>query len=135
MKTTTKVFLMLLVMASMLTFTSCKKEPQIVGKWKCTNDLMIEGDHQFADSPSIGQIWEFKENGELLKEGEGRAYAYSIEGDNLTITDTVTFPDGIQMFSQTAIIQILTETQLSLSFEYQGANELIVPRNMGFNRL
>ena len=135
MKATTKLFMMLLVVAGMLTFISCKKDPQIVGKWKCTNDVMIEGDQQLADSPSIGQIWEFKGNGELFKEGEERVYAYFVEGKNLTITDTVPLPNGTQLFSQTAIIQILTETQLSLSFEYQGANETIVPRNMDFERL
>lgn len=127
--------LMLLVVASITIFSSCKKNPQIVGKWKCTDDVMIEGDHQFTEVSSVGQIWEFKGNGELLKEGEERTFAYSIEGNNLTITDTVTLPNGIQLFSQTATIQILTESQLSLSFEYQGNGELVVPRNMDFKRL
>ena len=127
--------LMLLVVASIKIFSSCKKNPQIVGKWKCTDDVMIEGDHQFTEVSSVGQIWEFKGNGELLKEGEERTFAYSIEGNNLTITDTVTLPNGIQLFSQTATIQILTESQLSLSFEYQGNGELVVPRNMDFKRL
>ena len=127
--------LMLLVVASITIFSSCKKNPQIVGKWKCTDDVMIEGDHQFTEVSSVGQIWEFKGSGELLKEGEERTFAYSIEGNNLTITDTVTLPNGIQLFSQTATIQILTESQLSLSFEYQGNGELVVPRNMDFKRL
>ena len=126
--------LMLLVVASITIFSSCKKNPQIVGKWKCTDDVMIEGDHQFTEVSSVGQIWEFKGNGELLKEGEERTFAYSIEGNNLTITDTVTLPNGIQLFSQTATIQILTESQLSLSFEYQGNGELTVSRNMDFIR-
>lgn len=126
--------LMLLVVASITIFSSCKKNPQIVGKWKCTNDVMIEGDLQVTEASSIGQIWEFKGNVELFKEREERAFAYSIEGNNLTITDTVTLPDGTQLFSQTATIQILTESQLSLSFEYQGNGELTVSRNMDFIR-
>ena len=126
--------LMLLVVASITIFSSCKKNPQIVGKWKCTNDVMIEGDLQVTEASSIGQIWEFKGNGELFKEREERAFAYSIEGNNLTITDTVTLPDGTQLFSQTATIQILTENQLSLSFEYQGNGELTISRNMDFIR-
>ena len=133
MKRPMKFLMMLLI--GITIFSSCKKNPQIVGKWECTNDVMIEGDHQFTESPSIGQIWEFKGNGDLFKEGEERAYAYSIEGNNLTITDTVTLPDGTQLFSQTATIQTLTESQLSLSFEYQGNGELVVPRNMDFKRL
>ena len=116
-------------------FSSCKKNLQIVGKWECTYDVMTEKDHQFTETPSIGQIWEFKGNGELFKEGEERTFAYSIEGNNLTIADTVTLPNGTQLFSQTATIQTLAETQLSLSFEYQGNGELLVSRDMVFKRL
>ena len=133
MKTTMKLMLMLLVVAGITKFSSCKKNPQIVGKWECTNDVMIEGEHQFTETSSIGQIWEFKGNGGLFI--EDRASAYSIEGNNLTITDTVTLPNEPQLFSQTAIIQTLTESQLSLSFEYQGNGDLIVSRNMDFKRL
>ena len=70
MKTTLKCLLMLLI--GITIFSSCKKNPQIVGKWECTNDVMIEEDHQFTETPSIGQIWEFKGNGELLKERRRR---------------------------------------------------------------
>ena len=135
---TTRIYtlLALLIVASMTIFSSCKKDPQIVGKWECTNDVLTEGDLQLDGSSAIGQIWEFKANGELVKEGEERAYGYSIEGDNLTITDTVSgLPNETQVFSQTATIQILTESQLSLLFDYQGNGELVVPRKMDFKRL
>ena len=135
MKTTMKLMLMLLVVASMMNLSSCKKNSQIVGKWKCTDDVIIEGDHQFTETHSIGQIWEFKENGELFKEGELSAFSYSIEGNNLTISETVTMmPNGTQLLSQTATIQMLTDSQLSFSFEYQGNGEMTVSRNMDFTR-
>ena len=66
----TLLALMLVVASTAL--TSCKKDSQIVGRWECTNAILTEGDHQMVQNSSIGKIWEFKENGELLKEGESK---------------------------------------------------------------
>lgn len=125
----TRLALLLIVASTAL--TSCKKDPQIVGRWECTNAILTEGDHQIVQNSSIGKIWEFKENGELLKEGESKPSGYSIKGNNLTITDTV--PDGTQVFLLPAVIQILTESQLSLLIKYNGAVE--TSENIEFKRL
>ena len=132
MKTTRLYTLLaLLLMVAGMTLTSCKKDPQIVGRWECTNAILTEGDHQIVQNSSIGKIWEFKENGELLKEGESKPSGYSIEGNNLTITDTV--PDGTQVFLLPAVIQIQTESQLSMLIKYNGAVE--TSENIEFKRL
>ena len=125
----TLLALMLIVASTAL--ISCKKDPQIVGRWECTNAILTEGDHQMVQNSSIGKIWEFKENGELLKEGESKPSGYSIEGNNLTITDTL--PDGTQVYFLPAVIQILTESQLSLLIKYNGAVE--TSENIEFKRL
>ena len=125
----TLLALMLVVASTAL--TSCKKDSQIVGRWECTNAILTEGDHQMVQNSSIGKIWEFKENGELLKEGESKPSGYSIEGNNLTITDTLS--DGTQVYFLPAVIQILTESQLSLLIKYNGAVE--TSENIEFKRL
>ena len=124
----TRLALLLVVASTAL--TSCKKDSQIV-RWECTNAILTEGDHQMVQNSSIGKIWEFKENGELLKEGESKPSGYSIEGNNLTITDTLS--DGTQVYFLPAVIQILTESQLSLLIKYNGAVE--TSENIEFKRL
>ena len=57
MKTTMKLML-LLVVAGITKFSSCKKNPQIVGKWECTNDVMIEGE--------LSLSFEYQGNGDLV---------------------------------------------------------------------
>ena len=39
----TRLALLLIVASTAL--TSCKKDPQIVGRWECTNAILTEGDH------------------------------------------------------------------------------------------
>ena len=83
MKKTLKLMAMMAVMAATMMFVSCSKESQIVGKWKCVQEVINDNGNGFGYDSRIDQIWEFKADG--VADIDGTKTSYSISGDDITI--------------------------------------------------
>ena len=70
-------------MAATMMFVSCSKESQIVGKWKCVQEVINDNGNGFGYDSRIDQIWEFKADG--VADIDGTKTSYSISGDDITI--------------------------------------------------
>lgn len=77
---------MLLCVAAFASLSSCSKDNEdlILGKWKCTVDNYTDNNNGFQHQSFVGEIWEFKDGGVLVI--DGNSTAYSVSGETITIS-------------------------------------------------
>lgn len=76
---------MLLCVAAFASLSSCSKDNEdlILGKWKCTVDNYTDNNNGLQHHSLVGKIWEFKDGGVLVS--DGNSTAYSVSGETITI--------------------------------------------------
>lgn len=124
-----RLFVVMLCIATLGLTTSCSKDDSkgnpaaIVGKWKCTyawvesvrydenGDVERENNHE--DTESVGQVWEFTEDGYFLLDGVQRL-KYTINGKELIFTR----PDGSGSMSGSFTIDEITGEIMTLVYVF-----------------
>ena len=81
MKRTLKMMAMLLCVAAFASLSACSKDNEdlILGKWKCTVYNYTDNNNGMQYDSPVGEIWEFKEGGVLVSDGNSAAYSVSGE--------------------------------------------------------
>ena len=113
-----------LMSVTTIMFSSCSKEKQIEGKWKCTSAKT--SDSYYDLSSTKGEVWNFKDNGKCTvflsyQENKGEDYdgTWSIDGDELIIElEPETYTDGS--------LKSTEETIGTFEIEELSKNELII---------
>ncbi len=111
MKRTLKMMAMLLCIAAFTSLSSCSKDNEdnedlILGKWKCTVDNYTDNNNGYQHHSYVGEIWEFKDGGVLVS--DGNSVAYSVSGETITIYGGL----------MSGTIEELTSSKLVLDLQY-----------------
>lgn len=108
---TVKSILMLMCIVSLTALTSCSKDDAaggsnagIIGKWKCTVDNYNDNGTEIGYDSSVGEVWEFKDGGVLIKGSE--MTTYTIDGNNIVIDGGLEYGAVTKVTNTTLILDL-----------------------------
>lgn len=90
MKKALKLMAMLLCVVSLASLSSCSKDDEngsgsnnIIGKWEVTIDTWNNNGNDFGHDSRVGEIWEFKDGGIVI--ADGQSVSYAVSGNDITL--------------------------------------------------